>query len=111
MASYASHNFEERGSSGLSNPGWDRKFSTVVKIIPNGEPVVQAVGADVPRLAMPIRCSAAQLAALYGDVDGDTHDLVWSRGTDTALLEAIDTPTEVLPGKDYYFTVLHLIKQ
>lgn len=110
MASYAGDNFEERGSAGYDSPGFDKKHITVTKIIPGGSPVVQSIGADVSRLAMPIRCSAAELAALKGDVDGSAHTLVWSGGSDSALLESVGTPTEVKPGEDYYFAVLSFIK-
>lgn len=110
MASYASHGFKERGSSGRDVPGFDAKYTTAVKIIPNGSPVVQAIGADVQRLAMPIRCSASELAALYGDCDGSAHTLVWSGGSDSALLESVGSPTEVMPGYDYFFATLSFIK-
>jgi len=109
-ASFASHDFKERGSTGNDNPGWNSKFVLVEKIIPGGSPVIQKIGAQAQRLAMPIRCTAAQLATLYGDNDGDTHTLVWSGGSDTAILESIDTPTEVRPGQDYYFAMLNFIK-
>jgi hypothetical protein len=109
-ASFASHTFKERGSSGMNNPGWDRKMNSVVKIIPNGSPVVQWIGIDVQRLAMPISCTASELSILYSDVEADTHSLVWSGGTDDACLESIDTPLEVMPGHDLYVTVLHFIK-
>lgn len=109
-ASLGGHAFFERGNAGYDAPGFDRKYVTVTKIIPNGSPVVQSIGADVARLAMPIRCTAAQLSALYGDVDGDTHTLTWSGGSDSVLLESIATPTEVKPGVDMYNSVLSFIK-
>lgn len=109
-AAFNGHSFYERGSSGREIPGWEKKWITVVKIIPNGSPVVQAIGADVQRMAMPIRCTHDELADLYDDIDGDTHDLDWSDGSDSALLESITGRSEVMPGNDVYFAVLNLIR-
>jgi hypothetical protein len=109
-ATYNSHTFHERGSVGLSNPGWGKKFITAVKIIPGGSPVVQSIASDVQRLAMPIQGTASELAALEGDADGDTHSLAWSGGTDTCLLEEMAPRVEVMPGVDLYQSVLTFIK-
>ena len=110
MASYNGHNLLERGDAGYSIPGWDRGFVLAEKLIPNGDPVIQAIGAKAPRLSMPIRCTAAELSALRGDCDGSAHTLVWSGGSDSAILESVGTPLEVRPGVDLYFTTLNLIK-
>jgi hypothetical protein len=111
MASYAGVDFYERGNAaGLSVPGWNSKFVLVEKIIPNGEPVIQRIGAQAQRMAMPIRCTADQLDSLRGSVDGSSGTLSWSGGSDSAILESIDTPLEVRPGVDMYFVTLNFIK-
>lgn len=109
-ASFGGDVFFEAGSGGYAVPRFDKKHLTAVKIIPNGSPVVQSIGADIQRLAMPIRCTASQLSALYGDVDGSAHTLVWSGGSTSAYLESVGTPTEVKPGEDVFFATLNFIK-
>lgn len=109
-SSFAGHTFYERGDAGLNVPFFDAKFSLAVKIIPNGSPVVQAIGRDVQRLAMPIRCDVNELADLFGDIDGDAHTLEWTNGPDSAILESIDTPLEVKPDANVFFTTLHFIR-
>ncbi len=39
------HNLLERGDAGYNVPGWDRGFVLAEKLIPNGDPVIQAIGA------------------------------------------------------------------
>jgi len=111
MPTFGGHSFLERGNdNGYSVPGWERGFVLAEKLIPNGEPVIQSIGAKAARMSMPIRVSASELAALVGDCDGDVHTLVWSGGSDSAILESIGTPLEVRPGVDLYFATLNLIK-
>lgn len=109
-ASFNDHTFFERGSGGREIPGWDKKWITVTKIIPGGSPVVQAIAADVQRMAMPIRCTGSELGDLYDDIDGSAHDLDWSDGSDSALLESISGRSEVMPGNDVFFAVLNFIR-
>jgi len=110
VATFNSHSFSERGDTGKNVPGWDKKFTTVELIVPGGSPVIHSIGVNARRLAMPIQGTNSQLDSLEGDIDGSTHSLVWSDGTDTCLLEAMDTRIEIKSGHDVYQTVLHFIK-
>jgi hypothetical protein len=99
---YNGHAFKESGSAGANVPSWPKKWLTITKIIPGGTPVVQSIGADVPRLVMPIQGTASQMSAIEGDMDGSTHSLVIASGTYTALLEELSPRIEVKPGTDLY---------
>jgi len=110
-ASFNSVSFYERGGdNGLNVPRWDAKYNLVTKIIPGGDPVIQRIGHDVQRLAMPIRCTATELGSLEDSADGSSHTLTWSGGSDSAVLESIGTPLEVKPGVDMFFATLNFIR-
>jgi hypothetical protein len=109
-ASFNSVSFYERGDAGLSIPRWEKKFNFATKIIPNGTPVVQKIGRDVARLSMPIRCTASQLGSLESSMDGSSHTLSWSGGSDSAVLEAIGGVQEVKPDADVFFATLSFIQ-
>lgn len=109
-ASFAGTSFHERGDGGLNIPRWESKYNLAVKIIPNGYPVVQNIGRDVQRLSMPIRCTASQLGGLEGAIDGSSHSLSWSGGSDSAVLESIGGVQEVKPDSDVFFATLSFIR-
>jgi hypothetical protein len=110
-ASYDGTDFYERGANaGLNIPRWESKFNFATKIIPNGSPVVQKIGVDAQRLAMPIRCTASQLGSLESSCDGSSHTLSWSGGSDSAVLESITGAQEVKPGVDMFFATLNFIR-
>lgn len=109
-ASFSGTSFYERGESGLSIPRWEKKFNFATKIIPNGTPVVQKIGADAQRMSMPIRCTESQLSSLYGSIDGSSHTLSWSGGSDSAVLESIGSVQEVKPDADVFFATLSFIQ-
>lgn len=110
MSTFDGKAFSERGDNGLNIPGWDAPYLFALKHIPGSDDnVIQRIGADVQRLAMPVKVTASQLAALQA-ARGDNGSLVWSGGTDSAFLSSVGTPTEVRPGKDVYFVTLNFIK-
>jgi hypothetical protein len=109
-ASFNSVSFYERGDAGLNVPRWEKKFNFATKIIPNGTPVVQKIGVDAQRLSMPIRCTESQLDSLYSSIDGSSHTLSWSGGSDSAVLEAIGSVQEVKPDSDVFFATLSFIQ-
>lgn len=110
MASFNSHSFYETGSQGRNIPRWNKKRNVVTKIIPGGTPVVQDIGAEPQQLVMPVQGTESQLNALAGDVDGSTHSLSWSGGTDTCLLVEMAPIVEVVPGKTIFQSVLTFLK-
>ncbi len=110
MASFDGNTFEEAGSGGYSVPGFDAPYLFVVKKLAGSDDnVIQKIGADVQRLAMPVRCTAAELSALQG-ARGDTGTLDWSGGSDSVFLANVGTPVEVRPGEDVYFVTLSFMK-
>src|SRR5262249_37195209 len=81
----------------------------VVKKIPGGDVnVIQVIGEALPRLSMPIACSAAELSALYGKRGGEAS-LVFSYETTTARLEPIAPPSLAAVGPALYFASLSVI--
>lgn len=110
MASFNSHSFRYRGQGGVTFPIWDKRDMTNVKERPNAVPAVHSIGADVQRLDAVIRCTKAQLTALYGDVLV-TGSLILAWETHNAFLESIDSAFLVVSGQDVYEATLHLIRQ
>jgi len=112
MSSFDGKTFQERGEQGKNSPSWDDNDIIVIKKVPGGDlNVIQRIGADVQRLAMPISCTAAEYADLRS-VRGTTGSLAdWSDDDTDAFLEKIAPRIEVKPGEDLYWTTLHFIKR
>lgn len=109
MASFKSHSFEEGGEGATRFPVWARKAKTAVLEVPgaNGD-IVQRFGRKSDTLALIATCTAAELAALSGDV-GSTGTLSYAYDTRTAYLDSIDTPHEVLADHDIFTVTLNFI--
>ena len=96
--------FKERGSP-PTFPTWGRKAEASTTHIPGGNKnVIQSSGLSADRLSLGIRCSAAELVALYAKVD-TTGTLVMAWGNRSAYLEEIDGPAEVLASGKYFVTL------
>jgi hypothetical protein len=109
MASWKGISFGERGDSAQTFPAWRRKAESTVTHIPAGGNVIQTSGVSADTLSLKIRCSAAQLASLYGAV-GSAGTLDYSYGSRSAFLDEISDAQEVLvSGK--YFATLNFIGQ
>lgn len=109
MGSFSSITFQERGS-GTTFPIWGKAGIAIIKKIPGGNlNIIQKIGLDMPRLALVVRVTAAQLASLRGVV-GDTASLVFGYETTTAQLESITDAQEVSAGRDTYFVTLNLLR-
>ncbi len=111
-ANFNSRFFHERGDTGKNHPQWGITRLFVLKKIPGGDlNVIQNIGNDVQRLAMPIQCTGTVLGQLIGDIGATAALHNWSGADTNAYLYDIDPPIEVKPGTDLYQTVLHFIKQ
>ena len=108
MTSFSGIAFRELGNDGLYKL-WSKAGIVVIKKIPGGGNVIQKIGVGLPRLSMPIQCTAAQLTSLYAVV-GDSASLVFSYETTTARLESIDPPARVSINADLYETTLSFIR-
>ena len=109
MSSFDGVTIAERGAGAANFPIWQKRGLAVIKKIPGGDVnVIQTIGVDLPRLAMPARVTAAQLTALYGKV-GVSGSLVFSYETTTALLESIEGE-EISAGKDTYMVTLTFVR-
>src|SRR5262245_29809163 len=98
-----------RGPTG-PYPVWSVTGTVVVTKIPGGSKnVVQVLGMKLPRLALTVKCTAAQLATLRGKI-GETGTLVFSFETTTATLESVSDAQEIGAGHNIYFATLNLIR-
>ena len=109
MASFDGAGFAERGSGGQSFPVWNKKTLLSIKPLPNGTPLVQDIGMDVQRLALIVKASGAELAALYDKVFA-SGSLVYGWETHDAFLESIESVVEVKGGADVYYATLNLVR-
>jgi hypothetical protein len=103
----------ERGRGpGGPYPVWAITGNVVIKKIPGGDKtVVQIIGQKLPRLALIVKVTAAQLAALRTKAEaGTTGTLVFSFETATATLINVTDIQEQGAGHDVYFATLHLIR-
>src|SRR5919202_653785 len=109
MASFDGATFKELSQDGRFAV-WSKAATIVVKKVPGGDlNVIQVIGQALPRLTMPIACSASELTALYGK-RGNEATLVFSYESTTARLESIAPPALAAVGSDLYFTSLSFIR-
>lgn len=100
----------ERGAGPGNYPVWSVEGVVVVKKIPGGNKnVIQVIGIKRPRLALTVKCTAAQLAALRAKI-GVTGTLVFHFETTTATLESVENAAEQGAGHEVYFATLNLIR-
>jgi hypothetical protein len=109
VASFDSAGFDELGQDSVYNI-WSKSGIAITKKIPGGDKnVIQKIGVDLPRLAMPIKATASQITALYGKVGG-SGTLVFSYETCTARLESMEQPQSIGIGNNLYTSQLNLIR-
>jgi hypothetical protein len=72
MTSFDGVSFKEL-TQDSTYPTWSKSGNTLIKNIPGGSKnVIQKVGTDLPRLAMPVQLTAAQLASLKTKAEAAT---------------------------------------
>jgi hypothetical protein len=105
MASFGGATFKERGQNAQTFPTWSRKADSAATHVPGGNvTVIETSGLAADRLSLGIRCSGAELTALYAKVD-TIGTLIFSGGTRSAYLDEIDGPAEVLASGKYFATL------
>lgn len=110
MGSFRGHSWKEGGEGASRFPVWERKARTAILDLPGADnDVVQTFGRKSRTLAMLVTVTAAELAALDGDV-GRTGTLVFHYETCSAYLDSITGPHEIL-AMDKYTVTLNLIRQ
>jgi hypothetical protein len=109
--SFNSIGFRERGQgSGQGIPVWSTGGVVVIKHIPgSSKNVIQKLGTTRPRIAMPVRVTAAQLTSLFAAL-GTSASLVFHFETTTATLESITNVEEYFHGLEAYSATLNLIR-
>ena len=109
MASFRSHAFEEGAEGAGTFPTWARKARSAVLDLPGAnEDIIQRFGRKSDTLSLLGTATAAELAALNGDV-GSSGSLVFHYGTYTAYLDAIDA--HEIHTADLYAITLSFIRQ
>lgn len=109
MSSFDGVTFGERGQGGTQFPIWQKRGTIVIKHISGSDKnVIQKIGVDLPRLSLPARVTATDLASLYGKV-GASGSLVMGFETTIAYLESIEGE-EISAGKDTYMVVLNFLR-
>jgi hypothetical protein len=98
----------ERGS-GSTFAAWNAKQLNAVKQLASGDVTIQDIGADVQRVALVVKVTAAELSALGGAVLS-SGSLVYGYETHDAFLEGIEGVSEILAGQDTYFATLNLVR-
>lgn len=104
MASFKGISFSERGQGAQTFPRHRRKAVSSTIHTVDGNNQIQHCGRAADTLALPIRCTEAQLGSLYSAV-ASSGSLDYSGGTRTAFLEEVD-PQEVSAGRDVFFVTL-----
>lgn len=108
-ASFDGSGFGELASGGTFAV-WSKAGAIVIKHIPgSNKNVIQKIGVGLPRLALPIKATSAQLTALYAKV-GDTGTLVFGYESASTWLESITGVAEQGAGKNVYTATLNLIR-
>lgn len=102
----------ERGAGPGRYPVWTITGNVVIKKIPGGNKVViQIIGRKLPRLALTVKVTAAQVAALRTKAENFTSGtLVFGFETTTATLISVSAAEEQGAGHDVYFATLQLIR-
>jgi hypothetical protein len=109
MASFDSATFAVRGDNAMYFPAWASKAATTVYHYPGTDNnLIILGGLMLSELALPIRCTTTELAALYGKV-GVSASLVFGYETHTALLTEITDPRQI-GANAVYFATLHLLR-
>lgn len=109
MATFKGISFEERGAIGRDYPNHGATAEISVRKIPGGDSVlIQVAGRGAATLQLPIRCTAAQLASLRGQV-GQRATLTYSGGSPTVVLQTVDSAVEVKADADVYFVGLQFL--
>lgn len=104
MASFGGATFKERGSPQLF-PTWSRKAVASVTHVDGGNKnVIQTSGQAADRLSLQIRCTEAELNALYAKVN-QVGTLVFSRGSRSAYLEEVADPQEIVASGNFFATL------
>jgi hypothetical protein len=108
VASFGGATFKIRGT-GTSFPRWKRKADSSVTHIPGGNiSIIQTSGLTADTLSLVIRCTEAELTALYGKVNTvATLDLGW--GSRSAYLDEIGNVDEQLAEQDTFFASLAFV--
>lgn len=106
MATWNSLTVSERGQGGIMVPVHGAVAQTGIRApFTDNAGLVDAGGASIARLQMPIKCGSATLVSLQGDV-GENHELIYSGGTVDAVLVELGGAAEVKPSNDVYFADL-----
>lgn len=102
--------FKEYGS-GPGGPYLAPPASTAIveTDLPTATAIVRALGAEVPRFALGVKVTQAELIALY-DAVLDEGSLVYGYETCDALLAGISSAEEVGAGDDVYIATLDVIR-
>lgn len=106
-ASFGGVTFLERGSN--SYPGWESSVDITEIQIPGGSPVLMTGGFKARKIALNIRCTAAQYTALLALV-GTSGTLTIAYGSATAILQSVSSPVEVTKTAGLWFATLNLLK-
>ena len=107
-SSYNGHGFWTQYENGLSPALGDVVLAETDHHIPgSNDNVTNSTGRRSRNTEVSIRCTAAELTALQGDVDGSTHSLVLPTGTVTALLLGVVQARKEV-GADIYQAVLRV---
>lgn len=107
-ASFAGATFLE-APSGDGYASWDKRMLTLTRQRVGDEATVSHIGLDVQRATIAGLVTAAELAALWGQV-GESGSLVMDWETHDAVLESIDPPLRAEVGGDLFQITMHFIR-
>lgn len=110
MSTFSGITFLERGGGGGQRfPTWSKGGIVVVKHVPGSDTnVIQVIGMALPRVAMPVKVSGAQLAALQAAV-GSVGTLAFYFETTSARLTSV-TDVQQVRTFDVYFATLNFTR-
>lgn len=110
MGVFDSASFDELSDGSSQYAGWSKPGLTVVKKIPGGSKnVIQKIGVGMPKLALAIKGTKAQMTALLAKV-GDEGSLTFNFETTTARLESMEPPTSIGIDNDLYTSTLNFLR-
>lgn len=111
MSSFDGANFKERGRGGQGFPQWSARIARTLYHMPGGDTnVLLKDGKEAATLAVPVRCSSAELSALIGKVSVTGTLVLGSGDSRSATLLDAGEPEEVYTtGGTVYFTTLQFV--
>lgn len=111
MSTFNSHTFRELAAGNFSADGPDVTLQHTTYHVPGGSTNVRvSVGVGASTFELLADVTAAQLAALQGDVDGSNHTLSWSQGSVSVGLIGVLKPKRLAKNADLYRCVLRCEK-